>query len=95
MQKELQKTPMTRAAPGPLVLVLAPTRELAMQTADLCAKFVAESGMSVHCIYGGVDKQPQVQALNKVRIWFLVCLVFFTCIFPSPPPLSLPLPLNP
>jgi len=65
LQGSLKKLPMSRANPGPITLVLAPTRELAMQTAKVCNEVEGNSGMTCHCIYGGVDKYPQVQALQK------------------------------
>ena len=48
---------------GPIALVLAPTRELAAQIHDEAVKF----GQCVvtACVYGGVPKQPQVEALRK------------------------------
>ena len=51
----------------PYMLVLAPTRELAMQTAELCDKVaaVSPSPISCVCVYGGVPKPPQQAALRK------------------------------
>lgn len=50
---------------GPIVLVLAPTRELAVQIQQETAKFGASSKIKNTCIYGGVPKGPQVRDLQK------------------------------
>ena len=57
------------AAPGdgPIVLVLAPTRELAVQIQQEATKFGASSKIKNTCIYGGVPKGPQVRDLQKGR----------------------------
>jgi superfamily II DNA/RNA helicase len=49
---------------GPKALVLAPTRELAMQIAGECDKFVSLFGISCVCVYGGVPKPPQQKLLQ-------------------------------
>jgi len=41
---------------GPICLVLAPTRELAMQIEVECKKFSASSAIRTTCLYGGVPK---------------------------------------
>ncbi|KAG5009515.1 hypothetical protein JHK87_018030 [Glycine soja] len=50
---------------GPIVLVLAPTRELAVQIQQEATKFGASSRIKSTCIYGGVPKGPQVRDLRK------------------------------
>eukprot|EP00249_Psilotum_nudum_P018978 c27050_g1_i1 orf=132-1856(+) len=50
---------------GPIVLVLAPTRELAVQIQQEAAKFGTSSKIKNTCIYGGVPKGPQVRDLQK------------------------------
>ncbi|KAL4194708.1 hypothetical protein AMTRI_Chr05g69870 [Amborella trichopoda] len=50
---------------GPIVLVLAPTRELAVQIQQEASKFGASSKIKNTCIYGGVPKGPQVRDLQK------------------------------
>ncbi|XP_023525779.1 DEAD-box ATP-dependent RNA helicase 20 isoform X2 [Cucurbita pepo subsp. pepo] len=50
---------------GPIVLVLAPTRELAVQIQQEATKFGASSKIKNTCIYGGVPKGPQVRDLQK------------------------------
>jgi ATP-dependent RNA helicase DDX5/DBP2 len=44
--------------------VLAPTRELAVQIQQECAKFATSSRVKSTCIYGGVPKGPQVRELR-------------------------------
>jgi len=54
-----------KAAPRcPRVLVLAPTRELACQIADVLADAGARAGQTVALAHGGVPKGPQVAALR-------------------------------
>eukprot|EP00041_Stephanoeca_diplocostata_P042097 m.10159 g.10159 ORF g.10159 m.10159 type:complete len:562 (+) comp7250_c0_seq1:129-1814(+) len=57
-----------RPASGkPMILVVAPTRELASQTADVCAEVGATTTPKLHtvCVYGGVSKHEQTSALRK------------------------------
>ena len=46
-------------AKGPRVLVLAPTRELAMQVTDAVRTFAKNLPIRVACIYGGASYTPQ------------------------------------
>lgn len=48
----------------PVALVLAPTRELAMQTAEVAAATGAACGVRSVCVYGGAPKGPQQAALR-------------------------------
>ena len=57
--------PMLQSGDGPIALVLAPTRELAIQIQEQTSKFGRTSRISNTCIYGGVPKGPQQQALSK------------------------------
>jgi len=50
---------------GPIVLVLAPTRELALQIKGECDKFIYPLGIRSVCVYGGESKREQ---LEKVRM---------------------------
>jgi len=49
---------------GPIVLVLSPTRELALQTADVFAEAGKSIGLRNACFYGGVNKDTQYAALQ-------------------------------
>lgn len=49
---------------GPIVLVLAPTRELAMQIQEECNKFGQSSQLRCTCVYGGVPRGPQIRTLQ-------------------------------
>jgi ATP-dependent RNA helicase DDX5/DBP2 len=50
---------------GPIVLVLAPTRELAVQIKEECDKFGASSQIKNTVVYGGVKKHTQVRSLQS------------------------------
>ncbi|XP_058754875.1 DEAD-box ATP-dependent RNA helicase 20-like [Vicia villosa] len=49
---------------GPVVLVLAPTRELAVQIQQEAMKFGSRSNLRCTCIYGGAPKGPQIRDLR-------------------------------
>lgn len=46
---------------GPIVLILAPTRELAQQIQQVCHEYGATARVNNTCIFGGAPKGPQVQ----------------------------------
>lgn len=50
---------------SPRCLVLAPTRELALQTTQVFEKIAAATGVKIHCIFGGVEQDSQIQKLEK------------------------------
>ena len=50
---------------GPMMLVLAPTRELAIQILEETQKFGRPIGIRSVCCYGGSPKYPQIQALQR------------------------------
>jgi ATP-dependent RNA helicase DDX5/DBP2 len=50
---------------GPIVLVLAPTRELAVQIKEECDKFGASSEIKNTVVYGGVPKSRQIRDLRS------------------------------
>ncbi|CAD7955426.1 unnamed protein product [Amoebophrya sp. A120] len=52
---------------GPIMLVLAPTRELAMQIQSEADKFGKMSNVRNTCVYGGVAKGPQIRDLRHGR----------------------------
>jgi len=62
----------------PRFVAMAPTRELAMQISEVCkdlTKALAggkEDQFPVQCVYGGVPKREQRQALNSVGVDMLV-----------------------
>ncbi|KAH3764247.1 ATP-dependent RNA helicase DBP2 [Pelomyxa schiedti] len=49
----------------PVVLVLAPTRELVSQTYEMAVKFGTLVGVSCACVYGGVPKHKQANDLKR------------------------------
>jgi ATP-dependent RNA helicase DeaD len=53
---------LTTAGPGPRGLVVTPTRELALQNADVFTKL--ETGLRLAVLYGGVGYASQTQALK-------------------------------
>jgi ATP-dependent RNA helicase DDX5/DBP2 len=57
--------PRLRTGDGPIALVLAPTRELAVQIQAECAKFGSSSRISSLCVYGGASRNPQIAALRR------------------------------
>ncbi|KXS20823.1 p68 RNA helicase [Gonapodya prolifera JEL478] len=57
--------PYLNPGDGPIVLVLAPTRELAVQIKGECDKFGASSKIKNCCVYGGVPKGPQIRELSR------------------------------
>eukprot|EP01103_Thecamoeba_quadrilineata_P011585 TRINITY_DN2794_c0_g1_i1.p1 TRINITY_DN2794_c0_g1~~TRINITY_DN2794_c0_g1_i1.p1 ORF type:complete len:515 (-),score=68.69 TRINITY_DN2794_c0_g1_i1:7-1551(-) len=57
--------PLLGKGDGPIVLILAPTRELALQIQTECTKFGHSSHIKNTCIYGGVPKAPQIRDLQK------------------------------
>lgn len=52
---------------GPIVLVLAPTRELAVQIKEECDKFGRSSEVKNTVVYGGVPKRHQIADLRDGR----------------------------
>ncbi|EEH51856.1 uncharacterized protein MICPUCDRAFT_46013 [Micromonas pusilla CCMP1545] len=52
------------AAVVPAAIVLAPTRELAIQIGDECAKFCPAAGAKTVTLYGGASKGDQLRALR-------------------------------
>ncbi|KAH3672895.1 hypothetical protein WICMUC_003982 [Wickerhamomyces mucosus] len=57
--------PALERGDGPIVLVLAPTRELAVQIQAECSKFGASSRIRNTCVYGGVPKGQQIRDLAR------------------------------
>jgi superfamily II DNA/RNA helicase len=46
-------------------LVLTPTRELAEQVAENLKRYASKTALRVTCVYGGVDMEPQTEALRR------------------------------
>lgn len=57
--------PLLKPGDGPIVLILAPTRELAIQIQVECNKFGASSRIKNTCLYGGVPKSGQIRDLER------------------------------
>ncbi|ORY70007.1 Phosphomethylpyrimidine kinase-domain-containing protein [Pseudomassariella vexata] len=57
--------PLLAPGDGPIVLVLAPTRELAVQIQQEITKFGRSSRIRNTCVYGGVPRGPQIRDLTK------------------------------
>lgn len=66
---------------GPIVLVLAPTRELAVQIQEEVLKFGSRANVRSTCIYGGAPKGPQIRDLKRGKYIFLknACLNVLSC----------------
>jgi superfamily II DNA/RNA helicase len=57
--------PYLKPGEGPIVLVLAPTRELAVQIKEECDKFGKSSDIKNTVVYGGVPKSRQIRDLQN------------------------------
>ncbi|SCU82923.1 LADA_0C08702g1_1 [Lachancea dasiensis] len=57
--------PLLSPGDGPIVLVLSPTRELAVQIQKECSKFGKSSRIRNTCVYGGVPKGQQIRDLTR------------------------------
>jgi ATP-dependent RNA helicase DDX5/DBP2 len=57
--------PLLQPGDGPIVLILAPTRELALQIKVECDKFGSSSRIKNVCLYGGAPKGPQIRDLQR------------------------------
>ena len=61
----LTRTPRATDRRGPRALILAPTRELAMQIADSFREYGRHLSLKVAVVFGGVGQAPQVEALRR------------------------------
>ncbi|GFR43801.1 hypothetical protein Agub_g4925 [Astrephomene gubernaculifera] len=52
------------AGKGPFALVMAPTRELALQINEVLEEAGSKCGVHTVCVYGGVPKPPQISAIR-------------------------------
>ena len=57
--------PYLKPGDGPIVLVLAPTRELAVQIQKECDRFGRSSDIKNTVVYGGAPRGPQAGALRR------------------------------
>ncbi|KAL8280179.1 hypothetical protein RQP46_007509 [Phenoliferia psychrophenolica] len=57
--------PLLSPGDGPIVLIIAPTRELAVQIQEECTKFGSSSRIRNTCVYGGVPKGGQIRDLQR------------------------------
>jgi superfamily II DNA/RNA helicase len=57
--------PLLERGDGPIVLVLAPTRELAKQIDEECKKFGHSSSIKHTCVYGGTPRGQQASILRS------------------------------
>ncbi|PRT55360.1 ATP-dependent RNA helicase DBP2 [Wickerhamiella sorbophila] len=57
--------PPLKYGDGPIALVLAPTRELAVQIQQECSKFGRTSRIRNTCVYGGVPRGAQMRDLAR------------------------------
>ena len=58
-------TSMSPARHPVRALILAPTRELADQTSENLKKYASKTALRLACVYGGVDMDPQTDALRR------------------------------
>jgi ATP-dependent RNA helicase DDX5/DBP2 len=61
---DFDSQPYLQRGDGPIVLVVAPTRELALQIKQECDKFGASSEIKNTVVYGGVPKHSQTRDLR-------------------------------
>jgi ATP-dependent RNA helicase DDX5/DBP2 len=57
----------------PILLVLAPTRELSVQIMEEAVKFGRPLGIRSVCCYGGAPKYPQIQAVQRGVECIIAC----------------------
>lgn len=64
--------PFIERGDGPIIVVIAPTRELAVQTREEADKYGRSSHVKTCCVTGGTSKHPQVRALQD-GVEIVVC----------------------
>ena len=62
-QQELKKMGLEEKRKGPIMLILTPTRELALQIEAECIRFA--DGVRIACVYGGKDRKEQIKKVKK------------------------------
>ncbi|EFO84151.1 hypothetical protein CRE_13197 [Caenorhabditis remanei] len=65
MFRHILDQPELEEGDGPIAVILAPTRELAMQTYKEANKFAKVLGLRVACTYGGVGISEQIADLKR------------------------------
>uniref|UniRef100_A0A7S2YLW6 RNA helicase n=1 Tax=Entomoneis paludosa TaxID=265537 RepID=A0A7S2YLW6_9STRA len=63
--QHLEKSERKQGYTPPMMLVLAPTRELSVQIMEEAQKFGRQLGIRTVCCYGGASKYPQISALER------------------------------
>ncbi|ESO02202.1 hypothetical protein HELRODRAFT_65423, partial [Helobdella robusta] len=63
--ESLMKASMDLSTPSPLVVILTPTRELALQTHKEIRKFAFQTVIKSCCVYGGVSVNYQLNSMLK------------------------------
>jgi ATP-dependent RNA helicase DDX46/PRP5 len=63
--------PPLKSADGPIVLILAPTRELSLQIVHELRPFLKASKLKIACAYGGAPISDQIAALKRGGIHVL------------------------
>jgi len=61
----INNQPRLQRGDGPIVLVLAPTRELAQQIVQVAKDFGSSSRIRSTCLFGGAPKGPQIRDLQN------------------------------
>jgi len=59
---------MGKKVKGCSVLIVAPTRELAIQTHETLSELGREVGIGSVAVFGGVGKEDQIKQLKKAKI---------------------------
>lgn len=63
--RHIQDQPPLKSGEGPIGLIMAPSRELALQISREAKKFAKHLGLSVACIYGGAGVAEQIAELKR------------------------------
>lgn len=61
----VKNNPPVRQGDGPIVLVLAPTRELAQQIQVVANDFGSRNNITNVCVFGGAAKNNQIRELSR------------------------------
>ncbi|KAI9787548.1 MAG: RNA-dependent ATPase [Geoglossum umbratile] len=64
----INSLPKSRKSRGAKVVIVSPTRELALQIHEQTLKLAGPAGLEVVCVYGGVQKEEQRKALKTASI---------------------------